>query len=324
MRKSKYTRYKSEILEIKKDNPTMGSDAIADIIGKKYQGVSIPSLGRTIRKYKWIEIEESKVIEQAKILLFDIETSPIIAPVWSLWNQNINSDQILRDWNILCWSAKYLFEDKIYSMKLNKRELKEGDDKRITEGLWQMLDDANIVIAHNLKKFDKKKAQTRFLKHKMGLPNHYQEIDTLVSARKQFAISSNRLDFIAKKFFEVEGKMETEKGLWDKVMGNPYKGIAPDVEALDRMGQYCDQDVRVLEEVYLRLRPYITNHPNVALFIGSEFNICKACGSPEFEPIGEYTTIVNIYEGYRCRTCGSVHRSRKAITPKKLRDALLR
>jgi hypothetical protein len=255
---------------------------------------------------------------QAKILLFDIETAPFGAYAFSKWN-DISDNFVLSDWNIICWSAKWLFEYKVYSMKCTVKEQKERNDKRVVEGLWQMLNECDILIAHNLKKFDKKIAQTRFFKHDLKLPSHYQEIDTLLTARKQFKITSNRLDFLAEEFLGIEGKMETEKKLWIKACGNPFQNIDPSEEAIGKMSIYCDQDVRVLEDVYLFLRPYITNHPNVALWEAYDEKICKACGGKEFTEIGEYTTIVNRYEGYRCVSCGSVHRDRKPIEKSKIK-----
>ena len=94
--------------------------------------------------------------------------------------------------------------------------------------------EADIVIAHNLKKFDKKRANAAFLKHGLNLPSHYREIDTLITARQQFALPSNRLDFIA-EYLKVPGKMVTPVGLW-------RRAIEADMEAIDLMDEYCKQD----------------------------------------------------------------------------------
>jgi len=159
----------------------------------------------------------------AKILLFDIETSPMACYSFRKWDTNIGDDFILDDWNIISWSAKYLFSEEMHTMKVTAKEQKTRNDKRIVQGLWKLLDEADIVIAHNLKKFDKKIAQTRFLYYDLKMPSYYQEIDTLLTARKNFKITSNRLDYIAKDFFGIEGKLQTAKGLWLKSC-EPFKG----------------------------------------------------------------------------------------------------
>lgn len=251
---------------------------------------------------------------QANVLVFDIETSPLMVYTWGIWNQNIPTDNILKDWMILTWSAKWLFEDKMYSARIKPSEIKRNDDKRVVKALWSLIDEADIVIAHNGNKFDIKRMNTRFLKHGLNLPSPYQSIDTLLHARKKFNIISNRLDYIASNFLGIEGKMETEKGLWKKA-------IEGDREALHTMDVYCQQDVRVLEDVYLHLRPYIQPHPNIGLLESSDKPQCPCCGSTDLKPIGDYNTYVNTYMSFRCPN-GSISRSRVNATPKSVRDNL--
>jgi hypothetical protein len=305
---SKYDYLKDKALEL--INKGLNSAEVA----KELMGGN-ESFSRCIRR--WVEVgENKKVLKGVKIVLFDIETAPIKTYTWSKWQTPISDNQIIDDWFILSWSAKELFDNKTYHMVLTPEEVKDGDDKRITEGLWKVFDEADILIAHNLKKFDKKKANTRFLKHNLYLPSSYKDIDTLIEARKNFAITSNRLDYLA-QFFGIEGKQDTPKGLWNDCMEG-------DEEALTMMWKYCNQDVKVLEDVYLRLRPYMTSHPNINLFIGSTEPKCKACGSSDLKQINDYYTTVQIYEGFRCGHCGSVHRGRKNVTDKGIRDSLLR
>lgn len=309
---AKFSHLKDEILEYIKNNPDESTDKLA---AKFTEPKEVANLARQIRDWKRFNGLKTK-IKPAKILLFDIETAPMTCYAWSKYQTPISDNQIIKDWFIISWSAKWLFDDGIISERITPKEIKKGDDQRITKKLWKLLDNANIVIAHNLKGFDKKKANTRFLKYELGLPSQYLEIDTLLVARKNFKVSSNRLDYLA-NFLGVEGKLETTTGLWNRCMEG-------DEQAINDMVTYCEQDVRVLEDVYLKLRPYITNHPNVNLFIGSHEASCKACSSTNMQYDGEYMTTMNIYEAYRCGDCGLQHRSRKNITEKGLRDSLLR
>lgn len=258
---------------------------------------------------------EQAPYKQAKVLVFDIETSPLITYTWGIWNQNIPTDNIIKDWLILTWSAKWIFEDRIYSAKIKPSEIKRNDDKRVVKALWSMIDEADVIIAHNGNKFDIKRMNTRFLKHGLNLPSPYQSIDTLLHARKKFNITSNRLDYIAKDFLGIKGKMETETGLW-------RRAIEGDREALTIMDEYCQQDVKVLEDVYLHLRPYIQPHPNIGLLEPSDKPQCPSCGSTDLRPTGDYNTYVNTYMAFRCGCCKSISRSRVNATPKKVRDNL--
>lgn len=252
-------------------------------------------------------IEESRE-SPAKILIYDIETAPLKSYIWSLWNQNVgHTPQMLiqNEWFVITWSAKWLFEDKIMSDKITSSEIVVENDLRIVKSLWDLMNEADIVIAHNALKFDNKHMNTRFLKYDMGPPMPYQTIDTLAHARKQFKLPSNKLDSIA-TFFGIEGKMETGGfELWRQC-------IEGSSEAIDKMEEYNIKDVQILEEIYLKMRPFIRPHPNMNLHIGKDVQACPACGSEHITFDGAYQTYCNTYDAYRCNDCKSIGRSKKA------------
>jgi len=266
-------------------------------------GVTERSIRNWIKNLGLVKISTSESIAPAKILVFDIETAPMEVRSFQKWGVNIGDNMIMREWFIISWSAKWLFEDKMYAMVQTKKEALAGDDKRITQGLWNIIDEADIIVAHNLNKFDRKKINTRILFHGMFPPSPYKGIDTLRHIKKQHAVTSNRLDYIAQKFFGIEGKIQTEKDLWNRCLDG-------DVVALKAMDLYCQQDVRVLESVYLKLRHWIKPHPNMGLHIASDVHVCATCGSDNLHWGSEYHTFVNVYDSYRCGNCGSVGRSR--------------
>jgi predicted RNA-binding Zn-ribbon protein involved in translation (DUF1610 family)/DNA polymerase elongation subunit (family B) len=307
---SQWAKYDKLILEHYKHNEKNFIKIAKTILGEEKTTKDVDLLRTYARRL--IDSRGLRDVKGAKVLIFDIETShtEYQTRVFSPWNQNLRPDDIIKPWYILCWSAKWLFEDEIYNAKCSKKEVKKGDDKRIAQALWNMIDEADVVIAHNLNKFDRKIAQTRFLKNGMYLPSPYQTIDTLLHARKQFKIPSNRLDYLG-EYLGVGRKLETEKGLWDKVEDG-------DEGAMERMQSYCDVDVELLERVYLELRPFIQPHPNLGLFIENNFDqTCPSCGGNHLSVIGEYATTVNTYDAYRCDDCGSQTRARRANTPLK-------
>jgi DNA polymerase elongation subunit (family B) len=239
----------------------------------------------------------------ANILILDIETAPIKAYVWSLWKQTVNINQIVNDWFCLTWSAKWLFDKKVISDKLTGQEAIKQDDKRIIKNLWSLLDQADIVIAHNGDQFDIPKINTRFIIHGLNPPSPYQTIDTLKTLRKNFGFASNKLDHV-NRMLQLRQKIDTGGfELWDKC----YKG---DDKALALMEKYNINDVRILEETYLRLRPWIKPHPNIALYILDELSRCPSCGSEKLKSDGIYYSFANKFEGYRCCNCGSQSRKR--------------
>jgi len=259
-----------------------------------------------------------KIQTSAKVLILDIETAPISAYVWGIWNQNVGTHQIKSDWFCLTWAAKWLFEDKVYSAKLRPNEVQNQDDKRIIQGIWKLLNEADIVIAHNAVKFDIPRLNSRFIINDLHPPLPYQIIDTLTHIRRQFGFTSNKLDYV-NKLLNLERKKDTSFELWDNCM----KG---DRKALKEMEDYNVQDVRILEETYLQIRPWIKSQQNMGLFILDETeHRCPSCGSNELEAQGKcYNTSANIYELYRCGNCSSISRKRLgAATIKQKRHLLI-
>ena len=260
------------------------------------------SVSKIIAKH---EIPQNKDIKQftPKILLLDIETAPLSGYMWSLWKQNIGLNQIISEWFMLCWSAKWIYSDEVYSGKLNQKELLSQNDRRICGDLCKLLDEAELVVAHNGDRFDIPKINTRFIMNGLNRPSPYRTIDTLTVARKQFGFSSNRLDALA-GYFGFEHKLSTDFTLWDRCV----KG---DTEAMDYMAQYCDRDVLLLEEVYLKIRNWIPNHPNIGLYFDATEHICPNCGSTDLTEGRPYYTTVGRYQTFRCK-CGAISRVKKS------------
>lgn len=207
---------------------------------------------------------------------------------------------IIKDWYILCWCAKWLDGIKVMSSALPDHDLYLGEpenDLEIMKGLWTLLDEADICIGHNLIKFDRRKVNVRFIMNNMSPPSPYKMIDTLRIARSQFAFTSNRLNDLG-RYLNVGEKVDTGGfNLWTKCM----KG---DDNAWRKMVKYCANDVRLLERVYLKLRPYIPNHPSVAMDSNKDVLQCNKCASKELIKRGFGFTTAGKYQRYQCTNCG--------------------
>lgn len=274
--------------------------------------------GRKCCGYYWTHIPLANPIEHKlpKILILDCETAPIEAYVWKMWKENVSLDQVISDWFMLCWSAKYLFSDIVYSNRLTTKEAIEKDDKRIVTELWKLLDECDIVIAHNGKAFDIPKVKARMIVHGLPPTRPYRQIDTLMAAKYQFGFSSNKLQALA-ELFGLPSKMDTTFELWAKCMRG-------DDEALRYMEEYNKQDVIVLEEVYMKLRPWISGHPNMNLYAdGVKEERCPNCGSADIYHDGSYYTMVSKYDLFTCKSCGAKSRSRFSSVDKETKKNIL-
>jgi len=246
-------------------------------------------------------IPTPKVVVPAKVLFFDIETLPMKTYAWSLKTDYINPSMVIEDWCVLSWAAKWMFDPDVMGEVLTPKQAISRYDQPILEQMWSLLDEADIVIGHNSKGFDHKKLNTRFLMNGFMPPAPYKTIDTLQVARSNMAFSSNKLDYI-NQCLGIHQKQETDLALWKDC----DKG---DSKALQRMLEYNKNDVVILEELYIKFRPWIPNHPSMKPYVTKDTDICP-CGNTELVWLDKpYRTNIKSYKSWRCPLCGSIGRS---------------
>ena len=247
-------------------------------------------------------------IRHPEILLVDIETLPLEVLVWGLYKQKISNQNVIKEWSMVSWAAKWLYDSDIMSEVVSPQDAIRRKDKSIVRGLWNLMDKADIIIAHNAVKFDVRKMNARFKMNGLGPPLPYQVIDTLRHAQKNFAFSSYSLDYL-NRLLDNSGKIKTEYGLWKKCIG--MNGLDAQKKALVSMVKYNRQDITALEELYVELRPWMKSHPNIGLYYDSGENTqrCTNCGDKHITWKGTYVTPMNRYRAWRCK-CGAVGRDR--------------
>lgn len=258
----------------------------------------------------------SKKNKGPKVLLFDIETSPILAHVWGLWDNNVALNQIDSDWHVLSWSAKWLDEPASKTMYMDQRDEKNiEDDSRILKAIWKLLDEADVIITQNGNRFDTKKLNARFILNGMQPPSSYKKIDTLVIAKKHFAFTSNKLEYMTDKLCTKFKKSKHKKFSGFELWSECLKG---NIEAWKEMEVYNKRDVLSLEELYKKLIPW-DNGVNFNLYHNELEHTCK-CGSTELAKNGFFYTNVGKYQRYKCKSCGSETRDRKNLLSKDKRE----
>lgn len=260
--------------------------------------------------------------DTARILVLDIETKPIMAAIWSIWSQGgsvAGLNMIDRDWSILSWGAKWLGENRIfYEDQRDAPDL--DDDKELLIKLGRLLNEADIVVAHNGKRFDVKKINARMIANGLPPVRPYKVVDTMLIAKAIFAFTSNKLEYLADLLNVTYKKLKHAKypgfELWKAVM----KG---DLRAWREMRVYNEYDVLSLEEVYLKLRAWDQKHPNVAVGSDSEEMQCPICGGTHLERRGFAYTSTGKFQRIRCVGCGAWSRDKTNLLTKAKRKALL-
>lgn len=234
-----------------------------------------------------------------RILLLDIETAPMTALVWGLWDQNISPNHIIDSSYMLCYAAKWYQDTDIIFDSVH-----HSKPKKMLKGLHGLLSDADVVVHYNGNKFDMPTINKEFVLNSFSPPSPYKQIDLLRVVRSNFRFPSNKLDFVAQRL--GLGKKQEHEGmsLWTKCM----KG---DKDAWERMQDYNVQDVVLLESLYHTLLPWIKNHPNRNLY--SEDTVCPTCGSHSVQKRGQAVSLSGTYQRYQCRDCGSWSQGTKSL-----------
>lgn len=239
-----------------------------------------------------------------KILLLDIETAPNKAYVWGMFDQNVSQDQMVESGYILCWSAKWHGESGMtFDSAQDGRHA-----KHMLKGIHKMLNEADVVVHYNGRKFDIPILNREFIKHGFPPPAPYKQVDLYQIVRHAFRFESNKLSYVSEAL-KIGAKVKHEGfTLWTKCMDG-------DKAAWKRMGRYNRGDVTLLEKLYLQLRPWIERHPNWSAF--KDGLCCPKCGSDKVQRRGDQVAITNTYRRYHCQGCGAWFRGNKQISSRR-------
>jgi uncharacterized protein YprB with RNaseH-like and TPR domain len=225
--------------------------------------------------------------KKPKVLIYDIETTALEIHAWGTFQ--VNAIAVKKEWELLSFSYKWLGKKKVY---FRKREGK--DDKSLCKELRKLFNEADMVVAHNGEKFDIKKANTRFLFHYLPPYREPASRDTLKFARTKFKFTSNRL-----------GALGEYLGLGDKIQNMPFEVwlecLADKAKAWKKMELYNKRDVILLEDIYLIMRPWMKDHPNLSLLTG--VRDCPNCGSTRLTKQGTKATHRTIQQQFKCSDC---------------------
>lgn len=250
-----------------------------------------------------------------RILDIDIETSPNLVYTWGLFNQNVTIDRIVESGHTLCWAAKWRDEKEVMF-----RSVYHDSTDEMIKVVHGLLNEADIVVHYNGRKFDIPILNKEFIKHGLLPPTPYHQVDLLEAARKNFKFTSNKLDYVS-QFLGLEAKLQ-HKGmqLWTECMENDPKAWAT-------MKAYNIQDVKLLSKLYDKLLPWINNHPNMSLWNeekeGEEVIACTNCGSVHVKRNGVERLATQMYQRYKCKDCGTNLKGRTTILPISKRKVVL-
>lgn len=245
-----------------------------------------------------------------KIILYDLETTHNLLAAFRLLNDDmIPFDNIVQERYIVCAAWKELDKSRVHSVSTLDHPARYAknphDDYHVCKVLHAMIDDADILVAHNGDDYDLKFLEGRLIAHGFPPLAPTTTIDTLKVARRQFLFNSNRLDYLG-KYLGVGRKTKTEPGLWMRVLNG-------EKAAVRAMVRYNKGDVLLLEAVFKKLRPFMAHYPHLALWDPSHIaTTCPRCGSGRSRSKGLHRALTRIYQRRICLKCGGHFRNIKA------------
>ena len=250
------------------------------------------------------EADEDEIIpkpREPKILVLDIELKPIVAYVWGLFDQNLGLDQIIEDWSVMAWAAKWIGNDTVMYQDVSDQDDYSNDELIICQ-IWDLINEADVLLTQNGMRFDIKKLNTRFEKYKLGKPSPFRHIDTLKIKKKHFGLTSNKLAYSTDFFNEKHKKLDHGKfpgmKLWIECLNrNP--------EAWKEMKEYNIYDVLSLEELYLNSLRHWDDTINYGVYT-QEKGCCPNCGSTDLKEEAYNYSKTAANKTYRCQKCGTI------------------
>jgi len=245
-----------------------------------------------------------------RILTLDIETQAHLVWTFGLFKQNIGINQIKKPGRVLGVGYKWLDKPKARFVS----EFHHGREAMLQE-VWDQVNEADAVVTYNGAGFDMPWLDGEWWESGLTEPSPYKNIDLYRTVKSRMRRASGKLDWIA---YEAGLGHKTSTGGFDL-----WKGCEEgDTKAWARMRSYCLRDVRLTEDLYLSLRPWIKSHPHVGLYGPTvEENVCQTCGSANVQKRGYAYTNLGRYQRWQCVSagCGRWSRGKKLLDSVDLR-----
>lgn len=256
-----------------------------------------------------IILEEPQTIKKPRIISFDLEVSPALGyfypPTWETGILETVDRQ-----KLMSFAWQVVGEKKISAKNLSHMDTYKVDpqnDKLLVTELHKVLSDADILLGQNSDQFDVKMANYFFILNDLEPIPPVKYIDTKKIAKRYFRFMNNTLDNLGKEL-GFGGKTNiTYKDLWIPAF------LHGDKKSWKLMDIYCKNDVDKTTKIYLKMRPFMHQHPSLSRISGN-YDSCPRCGGYNFRIKAYRTTNTARYHQFQCLECLGFFSDRKAIS----------
>lgn len=236
------------------------------------------------------------------VWIIDIETSPCIVMVWGMGKQYVSAEQLIEDWHIMSFSAKRLHApaDEVIYM-----ETRTKNDRPLLKKLWEIFNEADVVITQNGKNFDEPRIKARMMLAGLKPYKSFQHHDTYLQ-NKDKEFTSHSLGYLSSKFCKKYKKLKHKKfaglSLWRECLGAKVS-LHPNPEAWKEMKEYNIHDVLSDEELYINTQGW-SKQSAPTIFEGDIGRKCSYCGQFKLVIDSYKTKNKTKYKYMHCKDCG--------------------
>lgn len=251
-----------------------------------------------------------------KVLVYDVETSPMQVYTFSLYKPFIAINQIIEPTRVICWAARWHGEKEV----IFRSEYHHGRDAMLRK-LYDLMCEADIIVHFNGDSFDDRQVRREF--KQAGFPPlpPLKTVDLYKVAKKLYYFPSNKLDYIVRALGIGAKVGHSGFQLWiDCLTPSPEDDPNRQKRAWALMRKYCKGDVVVEDDLYTDLLPWIPNHPHSSLFVDDpEREACWNCGAEGFDNKDNFQRRgfsykkAGKYRRYQCKHCAAWNEGKKAV-----------
>lgn len=221
--------------------------------------------------------------DKARILIFDIEATALNASFG----------------HVLAFGYKYLDAKRAHVLSIEDFPTRKGEepDARLLRRIHEILtNEADVVVTYYGKEYDRKFLNTRMLM--VGLtplpPLSSEHVDLYFTQRANLKLHSGRLQGLSEALGCPMSKTPVRADVWRQAMRGDKKALAYVIE-------HCRLDVLILEWAYLKLRPFVRQHPPVV----DDPEACRVCGSDKWRSNGFRFRMGARQRRLQCQGCGA-------------------
>lgn len=236
-------------------------------------------------------------MKRPKILVWDIESTGLNATFGS----------------VLCIGYKWLGEEETHVISILDGDRRDMlDDRPLIEKFVKVFEECDYHVTWYGDRFDLKMIKSKMIKYEMKPLMPKNSVDVWKVVKRHFKLHSNRL-VVWEEYLDVaDHKSRIDFDAW-------LRAAIGDKSAMAEVKDHCERDVKVLEEVYNKIRPWTDTEPQVGLVTG-DLEGCPSCGSHDIQRRGWRVAATRTYQQYQCQKCGRWFRDTRANDVAKTRN----